>query len=134
MSAPPYRLCDLGLHPEEAKKAHEPYGTEAWRGEEFQTGRAPFASKSCAVWRAMSESFAPVERALSPAFHLLLHSRGARLRGEAVPDFQAAYKLALDSVSQTIDLGGVPGGTRARPSCVRGRYFRARRRDDCQPR
>ena len=56
----------------------------------------------------MFESFAPVERSLSLAFRLLLRSKGARLRGEAVPDSQAAYKLALDTVSQTIDLGASP--------------------------
>ena len=33
---------------------------------------------------------------------------GARLRGEAVPDSQAAYRLALDAVSQTLDLGSGP--------------------------
>ena len=45
VSAPPHPLCDLGLRPDEAKKVHEPYGTEARRGEKFQTGRAPFDSK-----------------------------------------------------------------------------------------
>ena len=134
VSAPPYPLCDLGLHPDEAKKVREPYGTEARRGEKFKTGRAPFDCPGrvarhvapcsvverhvrvvwramfeyCAVWRVMFESFASVERSLSPAFRLLLRSRGAWLRGEAVPDFQAANKLALDSVSLTIDWGAPP--------------------------
>ena len=36
---------------------------------------------------------------------MLLRSRGAPLRRETAPDFQAAYNLALDSVALTIDLG-----------------------------
>ena len=90
MSAPPRPLRDLGLRPDEAKQVHEPYGTEAGWGETFQTGRAPFDSKYCAARHALFESFAPVERSLSPVYRLLLRSRGAQLRGENVPDAQAA--------------------------------------------
>ena len=95
---PPYPHCGLGLSREQAQKIREPRGTETWWGAEFQMGRAPFDSKYCAVWRAMFESFAPAERALSPAYRLLLRSRGARLRGEAVPDAQAVHKTAFDTV------------------------------------
>ena len=105
---PPYPLCVLGLHPDKAKKVHEHLGTDTWRGEEFQLGRAPSDSKYCAVWHALFESFAPAERPLSPVLRLLLRSRGARLRGETAPDFQAGCKLALDSVSLTTDSGAPP--------------------------
>ena len=68
-------------------------------------GRAPFDSKYRAVWRAMFESFAPVERALPPVYRLLLRSRGVRLRGVAVPDAQSAHKVASDTASQAIEAG-----------------------------
>ena len=108
VSAPPDPLCDLGLRPEEARKVHEPYGAEAWWDEPFPTGRAPFDSKYCAVWRALFESFAPVERPPSSVFRLLIRSRSSRLRGETVPDAQVTNKVSLDAVSQTIDLGVSP--------------------------
>ena len=107
-SAPPYLLCVLGLAPGVVAQVHEKSDTAAWRDEFFQTGRAPFDSKHCAVWRALFESFAPVERSLGPVYRLLLRSRGAGARGNPAPDSQAVYKLALDSASLTIDLGVTP--------------------------
>ena len=55
----PHPLRDLGLNREEVRKLHGGPEAAGWWGENFQLGRAPFDSKYCAVWHALSESFAP---------------------------------------------------------------------------
>ena len=64
--APPFPLRDLGLSREEAAKVRDRPGADEWWDATFHLGRVPFDSKYCAVWRALFESFAPVERASAP--------------------------------------------------------------------
>ena len=108
MRAPPYPLCDLELDREEARELHGGPDAGDWRDKSSQLGRAPFDSKFCAGWHALFESFAPVERALAPAYRFLLRSRGAKLRVEAAPDPRPAHRMAFDTVSKTSDLGATP--------------------------
>ena len=101
-------ICDLGLSPGNVRKLHWPDGAGDWWGREFQIGRAQFDAKYCAVWRAFFQSCAPAERDLAPVFRFLVRSRGAKLRGEEVPDLGSLYKVVFDTVSNAMDLGVTP--------------------------
>ena len=68
-------------------------------------GRAPFDAKYCAVWHALFESFAPVERELAPVYRFLIRSRVAALRGDAVPDSSDVRTMALETVLSTLNSG-----------------------------
>ena len=67
----------------------------------LQTGGAPFGAKYCAVWRALFESFAPIERALAPVYRFVIRPRDATLRGDTAPDSPGARTMAF----QTLNLG-----------------------------
>ena len=90
-------LCDLELSREEVKKLHGRSDAADWWGEKIQLGRAPFDSKYCAVWHVVFGSFPPAERALALVCRFLIRPRGAKLRGEAVPDFRPVNQMAFDT-------------------------------------
>ena len=80
VAIPKFPLCVLGLAPAEVRKLQGRADADAWWDVPFHMGRVPFDSKYCAVWRALFESFAPIERVLAPAFRALLRAHNARLR------------------------------------------------------
>ena len=106
--APGCLVCDVGLSRNEVGKLRGHPGAANWWDKEFRLNRAPFDPEYCAVWHALFESFALVGRALAPVYRFLTRSRGAKLRGEALPDSEAVCQMAPDTVSQTIDLGAPP--------------------------
>ena len=60
------------------------------------------------MWRALFESFAPVERALAPVFRFLIHPRAATLRGDAAPGSSDVRTMAFQTASSTLNLGASP--------------------------
>ena len=90
------------------------------RDAKFQVGRAPFDAKYCAVWRALFESFAPVERALAPVYRFVICSRVARFRGEAAPDSSDVRTVAFRTALSTLNVGGVVLGIGKPFACICG--------------
>ena len=91
-----------------------------WWGAEFQIGRAPLGAKYFAVWRALFESFAPVERALAPVYRFVICSRVARFRGEAAPDSSDVRTVAFRTALSTLNVGGVVLGIGKPFACICG--------------
>ena len=79
-----------------------------WWGASFEIGRAPFDSKFCAVWHALFESFAPIERGLAPAYRCLVRSRAAALLGSSVVDREDVRPMGLETASPIWNLGVSP--------------------------
>ena len=98
----------FGSDPEEVEALRgSPEPTE-WRDVKFRIGRAPFDAKYCAVWCALFESFASVERAFAPVYWFLIRSRVAVLRGDAVPDSSDVRAMAFETVLSAWNLGASP--------------------------
>ena len=102
---PRFPLCDLGLTTAEVDELHGMVGGGSWRDEPFQIGRVPFDSKYCAVWHALFESFAPVERVLAPVFRLLIRARSAELTGRPEREAASACDMAFHTATESMDLG-----------------------------
>ena len=118
---PEFPLCCLGLDMEEVNCLYGRPGCADWWDSEFEIGRAPFDPRYCAVWRALFESFALVERALAPVYRFLIRARGSLLRGESAPNRMDVQSMAFETVSSSRELGAPPteleGALRA---CVDG--------------
>ena len=98
----------MGLESGEVNRLFVRPGAAEWRDSEFEIGRAPFGSRYCAVWRALFESSAPVERASAPVYIFLIRSRGSLLRGEFAPNRTDAQAMAFETVSSSRKLGVSP--------------------------
>ena len=83
-------------------------GCADWWDSEFEIGRALFDSRPCAVWRDLFEYFAPVERALAPAYRFLIRARGSLLQGESVPNRTDVQSMACETASSSWELGVPP--------------------------
>ena len=105
---PKFPLCVLGMTSAEIEKLSGRKNAGDWWDVPFHMGRVPFDSKYCAVWHALFESFAPVERVLAPVFRLLIRARAAQITGGAKSDPGSAYLLAFRTAAQSMDLGVQP--------------------------
>ena len=82
VEVPRYSLCALGFEEAELKRVYGKQRQPDWRDVSFQTGCAPFDSKFRAVWHALFESFAPIERGPAPVYWFLLRARAFALSGK----------------------------------------------------
>ena len=95
--APKFPLRTLGPHVGAVRETFGSADAFSWRGESSEMGRAPFGGEYCAAWRALFESFAPLERAPAPARRHLLRARHAVAMGHGGP-------------SRAEEVGSVVGG------------------------
>ena len=106
--APEFPLCYLGLDTQEVDRLYGRPWRADWWDSKFEIGRALSDSQYCAVWRALFESFAPVERALAPAYRFLIRARGSLLQGESVPNRTDVQSMACETASSSWELGVPP--------------------------
>ena len=74
-SVPEYPLCALGRSQDTLRDLYGASDAPSWWYEPFEMGRAPYDAIYCAVWHALFEAFAPLERVLARLYRHLLRAR-----------------------------------------------------------
>ena len=106
---PKFPLCALGIPQYTLRDLYGSFDASSSWDELFEMGRAPYAPKYSAVWDALFESLAPLERALAPLYRHLLRARRDLLMGRGDPNRAEEVRAeARQKVTSVVELGVTP--------------------------
>ena len=103
--APGFPLRAMVLFPDCAAFASKEVEPASWLTVEFEIDRRRYDTRYSAVWRSLSGTCVPIERAFGSAYRMLLRDRANRLRAASLPEGGPdVARVALETALRVIAL------------------------------